>query len=55
MAFISNVADTTCNRDLSLDLEHFFNDNLVREKQLPFTERAAKKPALLDTRNPDFT
>ena len=55
LAFISNVADTTCNRDLSLDLEQYFNDKLVREKQLDFTERASKNPLLLDAGNPYFT
>ena len=55
LAFISNVADTTCNRDLSLDLEQHFNDMLVREKQLAFTERVSKNPKLLDAGNPDFT
>ena len=55
LAFISNVADTTSNRDLSLDLEQFFNDKLVCEKQLSFNERAKQNPALLDAGNPYFT
>ena len=55
LAFISNVADTTCNQDLLLDLEQYFNDRLVREKQLAFTERASKNSSLLNKGNPYFT
>ena len=55
IAFVSNVADTTNNRDLSLDLELALNDKLVQEKELAFTKRASKDPSLLEKGNPDFT